>query len=343
MNKILRLKIDTKYLRKTGGGSDKYEEPKNLLGHYELLNSLKNIDAYQGIRAFSLLNKKTKSIVEGDVPLIPAPRKRFVEDMKFVFGQNKLNYSTTFFSANDKNLHFIYNLGYDQIEEAIRRLETLEELIKKHNTPSSNIGHFFKLLVGKHKEELRQDIGIISKERKISNFTSTKITKYLSNQSSQFLSFKPLTKKIVLENESAELTFSSIDIAEIAAQKLSTLKINIIQNKGDDKLIINGTISEESNLNLNGVISYNKDSSLLREKQNKNDSNEEMNFTNNDSIETVVGVIDGGISDGIVKDSLYKYEDNITLGIGDKISRGTHAEEVTSLILFADELSDKTN
>ena len=340
MNKIIKIKLNIERIKHKGGNSKSYKTPLNVDNHYKIIKMLSLIKPYSRFKTFFLINKKTKTNIPKYPSVIPAPRKRFDEDIKFIFGENKLFYETTFYSRKKENLIFMYLLSYDQIEEAIKRLKLVNKFL--NNKLMNNLSNIFNK---ENKEKIRTSINYFAKENDLKNFSYQKIIAYLSNQCYILKSFD-LSDKTFSSNgkETEELVFHSSEYANEGRKKLLEQNLNVEKTKYSDKVIlVKGLISKERNFQLEGLISQNKNKLPFLEKATESFLKKININLKSHEMDSIIGIIDGGIGDGVVKDKLWFYEDSISLGINEKLPTGNHAEQVASIAMFAKQLSNKTN
>ena len=157
-------------------------------------------------------------------------------------------------------------------------------------------------------------------------------------------------KMINLDGESSQtIYFSSANSKNMAIKILENRSVDISYNDLNS-IDVRGKFSGE----LGGMISYDKGSTMKTPSTKLNYISSEYTITDmmkekyklleENQLNIKVGVIDGGMPlDSFIKDQLYEYHNSTSQNFGTANPTGTHAEEVCSILLHADKLSEITN
>ena len=348
-NKILKLNIGDKLkVLKHGGGSINYQAPLNLDFINKLIFELKTIlKSNNDIVSFYLIHKDD----------FPAISNRFVEGMKTIFGNKKFEYKTTKLVDSDEFnkeiLYFIYEANKRELEEAIYRLEEIKSYFNKTlNDLNISITKWFEIVSEKIEHNLKpfleNSIKNYFQKMSIHNISKTSLIRLLSTGYHKYNKLELLKDQIVSSDDDGSVKFVSFVSNEFLNKNVKKLNdLNIRWQKVDKSTIALSTKNIPQNLNLSGVLYVEQNNIELNNDDTFNSKNDnfylydkyqKMQIKNNVNI----GVIDGGIQNEefkkyITYHGIDEFESLLTK------SKGTHAEEVCSILLFGDKLSPTLN
>lgn len=337
MNKILNFNVQNHIQTlKSGGGQINYKTPLNFDNYDKFLNDLKAI--FKSIRSKT---KKTEYILyhkDG----IPAISNRLNDAMKTIFENNKLTYISNVIDNN--RLGFFYSFSYHEIENAIIRMEEIKEKINQILQKTKlTINEFFDLIKEKKGPENELILDLVEiKFKDISHVSKTSLTRLLSlinYQYDEIIENKP--KSTDKDKKNSIIDFCSNERRKDAENKLLNLGIKFTKIS-DAVLDINNNKRE---IELEGVVQVHSYDTFYSNQISNNDEfslDDVLYKKYNEQIQKNginVGVIDGGIGSGKIKDYLNYYPiTNYFNYSEEKIPKGDHAENVCSMLLFANQL-----
>lgn len=340
--KVINLyKMKIKKL-KSGGGAPKLKTPTSIENLKKIENELKMILSKTIDRVVIILFHKDNTI--------PAISNRFTKSMKVIFGSNVLKYEKN--TINDKGkLGFHYDVSNKQLEIAIERLEVIinfleDEIINN----STSIEEWFNDIQSKKNEKFIDNINKKLK-KSIDNISKTSLMELVSRAEENY--FEIISKEII-GDEDFKFDENNFVLASFVSAETAKSACDLLKKNGAKINYYNGDIIEykiQKNIDLYGLIK--KENSMLKLNRNINNTDsfdeDEVIFNHLESgvkeNNIRVGVIDGGIPENSIVRKKIIYHNFKTLSMGYEnleVSQDTHAEKVCSMILWANNLSDRT-
>ncbi|MCK5867735.1 MAG: S8 family serine peptidase, partial [Mycoplasmataceae bacterium] len=326
-----------------GGGPSELKPLTSTSYIHNMLNQLNAVTEYDGSANMILIHKKIASY-----DWIPPTSRRMKDEMKFLFESNKFFSATTIFDEDLKELKFIYIVTYKDIKRGVDRINKVIELVDSIcDSLCISIEEIFS------KENGRFVTDFINKSKKIEKFSiwsKTSVLKFLSSTEHLFGRFEMQDKMVNLNGESSQtIYFSSVESKNTAIKVLEkrSVHVNYISSNSID---VRGKFFGE----LNGMVSFDKGSIITTPSTKFNDKEtkykmvdmmkEKYKLLEENILDVKIGVIDGGIpNDSFIKEQLYEYHNSTSQNFGNTNPTGNHAEQVCSLLLHADKLSEITN
>lgn len=342
MNKILNFNVQ-KYIHtlKKGGGQITYKTPLDFVQYDKLINDLKNIlndipEKTSDKHIYILFHKDN----------LPPISSRLNNVMKIIFSNNKLTYISNVL-LNEK-LGFYYLLSYYEIEHGINVLENIKTtIIKIMNKSYLTLSEFFEIINNKNDPKYDSILNLIDIYfNEFTHISKTSLIRLLSLVYYQYDSLIPnITRTTIEDNINTIADFCSKEklmnaekhlmLMGIKSSRISDTILDINNNKQAIELEglvrVKGYDNFYQNLDNNECLENMDLSELLYKKLSNSIIKSHVN----------VGVIDGGVGTGVIKKYLNYYPISDFLNYTkDDIPKGNHAEEVCSILLFANEFNN---
>lgn len=344
-SKIIKMNVKLETL-KPGGGTPILKVPNNINNLLKIYEYFKNLKPFISSQIF-VLNHKIFIDREGQESTIPAPSNRFIEAITMIFGSNNFIPLQTRYNHTNKRLDFLYYINYNEIKFAENRLKKIIEIIEilKKKFEIEKIDNLFDHITNEGKQETQSLINNYARRNEFKIFSYTKFLKILSGQQFLYEKFEMMVENVSSTNDhETEIQFVSTKSRKNAELILEENRVNILYHS-DLNLTINGFFEGK----IPGVIFSKKAKPKKviidnpKTKILKNGMYEYFSLKDEEKINIMAGVIDGGIpKDSIVKKDLAKYITSRDIGIDEQLPRGNHAENVCSLLLWSNKLSSKT-
>ncbi len=344
-SKIIKMNVNLETL-KPGGGTPILKVPNNIDNLLKIYENFKNMEPFISFQIF-VLNHKIFIDREGQESTIPAPSNRFIEALTMIFGDNNFVPLQTRYNHTNKRLDFLYYVNYNEIKQAENRLEKIIEIIKvlKKKSKIEKIDNLFNYMINEGKKITQNLISDYAKENEFKIFSYTKFLKIISGQQHLYEKFEMVIERVSsTRDDETEIQFVSTESRKNAELIFQENRVNVLYHS-DLNLTINGFFEGK----IPGVI-YSKKSKpkkvTIDKPKTKNLQKalyEYFSLKDEEKSNINVGVIDGGIPENsIVKKDLTKYIISKDIGIDESLPKGNHAENVCSLLLWANKLSIKT-
>ena len=343
--KVINLhNMDIRKLKR-GGGAPKLKAPKSIENLKKMKKELEIILSKTKNKIIIILFHKDNTV--------PAISNRFCQSMKVVFGSNVLTYEKN--TINDEGkLGFHYDVSKNQLEIAIERLEIIINFLEHEiRNNSTSIEEWFNDIQNKTFLKYDKYLNNIKVELKemINNISKTSLIELVSRASENYLE---IISKEVTEDEGIKFDENNSVLASFVSVETAKSAYDLLKKNGAKINYYNGDFIEykiQKDIDLYGLIKKERNTIKLSRNINKTDFFDEdkvifshlENGVKENNIR--VGVIDGGIPENSIVRKKIIYHNFKTLNMGYEhleVSKDTHAEKVCSMILWANNLNNRT-